>query len=168
MFKIWSIHYTHTKQKHTNDTWDFSLLLKHVKIQQHYVDLPLRQNQSSPHFLLVPAWLLFSQVSPLPLALNLLAYLCYLPGTYSHLHLPHVQQIASNINIASPIVATGYKLNKQGDSIQPCHNSFTSFEPVSCPMFGSNCCFLTHTQVSQETGKVVWYSHIFKNFPPNS
>ena len=29
----------------------------------------------------------------------------------------------------------------------------------------SNCCFLTHIQVSQETGKVVQYSHIFKNFP---
>ena len=24
--------------------------------------------------------------------------------------------------------------------------------------------FLTYIQVSQETGKVVWYSHIFKNF----
>ena len=32
-------------------------------------------------------------------------------------------------------------------------------------MSGSNCCFLTHVQVSQETGKVVWYSHLFKNFP---
>ena len=32
-------------------------------------------------------------------------------------------------------------------------------------MFGSNCCFLTHIQVSQETGKVVWYFHLFKNFP---
>ena len=32
-------------------------------------------------------------------------------------------------------------------------------------MSGSNCCFLTHIQVSQETGKVVWYSHLFKNFP---
>ena len=126
MFKIWSIHYTHTKQKHTNNTWDFLLLLKHVKIEQHYVDLPLRQNHSSPpHFLLVPAWLLFSQVSPLPLSLNLLTYLCYLPGTYSHLHLPHVQQIASNINIVSPIVAIGYKLNKQGDSIQPWHIPFS-------------------------------------------
>ena len=29
----------------------------------------------------------------------------------------------------------------------------------------SNCCFLTWIQVSQETGKVVWYSHLFKNFP---
>ena len=32
-------------------------------------------------------------------------------------------------------------------------------------MSGSNCCFLTGIQVSQETGKVVWYSHLFKNFP---
>ena len=31
-------------------------------------------------------------------------------------------------------------------------------------MFGSNCCFLTCIQVSEETGKVVWYSHLFKNF----
>ena len=27
------------------------------------------------------------------------------------------------------------------------------------------CCFLTCIQVSQETGKVVWYSHLLKNFP---
>ena len=27
------------------------------------------------------------------------------------------------------------------------------------------CCFLTYIQVSQEAGKVVWYSHHFKNFP---
>ena len=26
-------------------------------------------------------------------------------------------------------------------------------------------CFLTYIQVSQETGKVVWYSHLSKNFP---
>ena len=32
-------------------------------------------------------------------------------------------------------------------------------------MSGSNCCFLTCIQVSQETGKVLWYSHLFKNFP---
>ena len=32
-------------------------------------------------------------------------------------------------------------------------------------MFGSNCCFLTHIQVSQEAGKVIWYSHLLKNFP---
>ena len=31
-------------------------------------------------------------------------------------------------------------------------------------MPGSNCCFLTCIQVSQETGKVVWYFYFFKNF----
>ena len=30
-------------------------------------------------------------------------------------------------------------------------------------MSSSNCCFLTCIQVSQEAGKVVWYSHLFKN-----
>ena len=32
-------------------------------------------------------------------------------------------------------------------------------------MSSSNCCFLTCIQISQEAGKVVWYSHLFKNFP---
>ena len=31
-------------------------------------------------------------------------------------------------------------------------------------MSSSNCCFLTCIQISQQTGKVVWYSHLFKNF----
>ena len=32
-------------------------------------------------------------------------------------------------------------------------------------MSSSNCCFLTCIQASQEAGKVVWNSHLFKNFP---
>ena len=32
-------------------------------------------------------------------------------------------------------------------------------------MSGSNCCFLTCIQVSQEADQVVCYSHLFKNFP---
>ena len=32
-------------------------------------------------------------------------------------------------------------------------------------MSGSNCCFLTCTQISQEAGNVVCYSHLFKNYP---
>ena len=43
--------------------------------------------------------------------------------------------------------------------------SFPNFEPVCCSMSGSNYCFLTHIQVSQETDKVVQYFHLFKNFP---
>ena len=56
-----------------------------------------------------------------------------------------------------------YKLKSQSDNIQPWHTPFPiwnqSFVPclvltvVSCPL------------ISQETGKVVWYSHLFKNFP---
>ena len=43
--------------------------------------------------------------------------------------------------------------------------SFPNFEPVCSSISDSNCCFLTCTKVSQEAGKVVWYSHLFKNFP---
>ena len=32
-------------------------------------------------------------------------------------------------------------------------------------MSSSNCCFLTCIQISQEAGQVVWYSHVFQNFP---
>ena len=32
-------------------------------------------------------------------------------------------------------------------------------------MSGSNYCFLSCIQVSQEAGDVVWYSHLIKNFP---
>ena len=32
-------------------------------------------------------------------------------------------------------------------------------------MSSSNCCFLACIQLSQEVGKVVWYSHLFKNMP---
>ena len=31
-------------------------------------------------------------------------------------------------------------------------------------MSSSNCCFLTDIQISQETGKVILYSYLFKNF----
>ena len=31
-------------------------------------------------------------------------------------------------------------------------------------MSGSNCCFLTCIQVSQEAGQMVWYSLLFQNF----
>ena len=32
-------------------------------------------------------------------------------------------------------------------------------------MSSSNCCFLTGIQVSQESGQVVLYFHLFQNFP---
>ena len=38
-------------------------------------------------------------------------------------------------------------------------------ESVCCSISSSHCCFLTCVQISQESGMVVWYSHLLKNFP---
>ena len=43
--------------------------------------------------------------------------------------------------------------------------SFPYLQPVCCSLSSSNCCFLTCIQVSKEAGQVVWYSHLFQNFP---
>ena len=43
--------------------------------------------------------------------------------------------------------------------------SFPDLEPVRCSKSSSNCCFLTCIQISQEACQVVWYSHLFQNFP---
>ena len=43
--------------------------------------------------------------------------------------------------------------------------SFPDLEPVCCSMSSSNYCFLTCIQIPQEAGQVVWYSHLFQNFP---
>ena len=43
--------------------------------------------------------------------------------------------------------------------------SFSYLELVCYSMFTSNCCLLTCILVSQEAGQVVWYSHLFQNFP---
>ena len=59
---------------------------------------------------------------------------------------------------------SAYKLSKQGDNIQPWHTSFPIWNQ-SIFMSSSNCWFLTRIQVFQESGKVVWYSHLFQNFP---
>ena len=42
--------------------------------------------------------------------------------------------------------------------------SFPSLEPVCCFLSISKCCFLTCLQISQ-AGQVVWYFHLFQNFP---
>ena len=43
--------------------------------------------------------------------------------------------------------------------------SFPDLEPDYCSMSSSNFCFLTCIQISKEAGQVVWYSHLFQNFP---
>src|SRR5574339_410568 len=43
--------------------------------------------------------------------------------------------------------------------------SFSYLEPFCCSISSFNCCFLTCIQISQEAGQVLWYSHLFQNFP---
>ena len=68
-------------------------------------------------------------------------------------------------SLAFHMVYSAYKLNKQGDNITASTYSFPNFESVHCSMSCPNCCFLTCVQASQESGKVVWYSHFFYSFP---
>ena len=43
--------------------------------------------------------------------------------------------------------------------------SFPNLDPICCSMSCSKCCTLTCIQVSQEAREVVWYFHLFENFP---
>ena len=60
---------------------------------------------------------------------------------------------------------SAYMLNKQGDNVQPWHTPLPIWNQsiVPCPVL--TVASLTCIQVSQEAGQVVWYSHLFKNFP---
>jgi len=58
-----------------------------------------------------------------------------------------------------------YKLNKQGWQYTAWMYSFSYLEQVCCSVSSSNCCLLTCIQISQEANQVVWYSHLFQNFP---
>ena len=42
---------------------------------------------------------------------------------------------------------------------------FSVNHPTTSILKAPNCCFLICIQISQKAGKVVWYSHVFKNFP---
>ena len=59
---------------------------------------------------------------------------------------------------------SAFKLNKEGDSIQPWLNPFLIWNQSIVPRPVQTCC-LTCIQISQEAGQVVWYSHLFHNCP---
>ena len=58
------------------------------------------------------------------------------------------------------MMSSASNFNKQDDYIQP---YFPILNQSVVP--SSNCCFLICIQLSLETDKVVWYSHLFKNIP---
>ena len=61
---------------------------------------------------------------------------------------------------------SAYKLNKQGDNIQPWGIPLPIWNQsvVPCPVL-TIASWPANLQISQEAGQVVWYSHLFKNFP---
>ena len=62
------------------------------------------------------------------------------------------------------MIYSAYKLNKQGANTALSY-CFPNSEPVHFSISGYTCCFLICVRVSQESGKVICYSHLFKNFP---
>ena len=60
---------------------------------------------------------------------------------------------------------SAYKLNKQGANTQPWHTPFPIWNQsvVPCPVL--TVASWPAYQISQEAGQVVWYSHLFQNFP---
>ena len=41
----------------------------------------------------------------------------------------------------------------------------SQFGTICSSMSSSNCCFVICIQIFQEAGQMVWYSHVFQNFP---
>ena len=104
---------------------------------------------------------------------RLFSFLRFLPKGWCYLHIwgywyfswQSGFQLVFSFSPAFCMKYSSYKLNKQGDNIQPWHTLFLIWNQsvVPCPVLtaASGTCI----QISQEAGKVVWYSHLFKNFP---
>ena len=67
-------------------------------------------------------------------------------------------------SLAFLMMCSAYRLNKWVTAESPVI-LLSNLEPISCSTQYSNCCFLTRIPVFQETGKMVWYSHLSKRFP---
>ena len=68
-------------------------------------------------------------------------------------------QACVSSSLAFHMMHSAYKLNKQGDYLT-LRYSFPNFETSQLFHVQSNYGFLTYIQVSQETGKVLWYFHL--------
>ena len=61
------------------------------------------------------------------------------------------------------MMCSAYKLNEESDNEHSC-TPFSILNQSVVP-YRVLTCFLTCIQVSQETGKMIWYSDLFKTFP---
>ena len=69
-------------------------------------------------------------------------------------------------SLAFRMMYSAYKLNKQGDYIQPWHTPFPIWNQsaVPCPVLTTVASWPAHRFLRRQVRKVVWYSHIFQNF----
>ena len=68
-------------------------------------------------------------------------------------------------SLAFCMMYSTYKLNKQGDNTQSWRTSLSILNHSIVPYPVLTVAFWPAYLLSQEAGKVVWYSHLFKNFP---
>ena len=137
------------------------------KIFNSFHCFPIYFPRSGAMILVFECWVL-SQLFHSPLSVSSsgsLVPLCFLVSSvclWSLIFLPAILISAcASSNPEFHLMYSAEKLNKLGDNIQPWCTPF----PIWNQSIGSNCCFLTRIQISQEAGKVVWYSHLLKNFP---
>ena len=74
--------------------------------------------------------------------------------------------VCASSSLAFHMMCSAYKLNEQDENIQPSCTPFwilnQSVVPYKVLTLAS---WPAYIQVSQETGKLVWYAHHFKSFP---
>ena len=96
----------------------------------------------------------------------------FLPLEWYHLHILGCWYFSGNLNFSLYFMQPGIlqdvlciEVKWAGWQYTALMYSFLYFEPGHYSMSSSNCCFLSCIQVSQDTGKVVLHSPLFKNFP---
>ena len=77
--------------------------------------------------------------------------------------LPILIPACNSSSLAFLMMCSAYRLNKWVTA-ESLVILLSNLEPISCSTQYSNCCFLTRIPVFQETGKMVWYSHLFNSF----
>ena len=78
--------------------------------------------------------------------------------------LPILIPACASFSPAFRMMYSAWKLNKQGDNIQPWPTPFPILNQSIVPCLVLIVASDLHTGFT-EAGKVVWYSHLFKNFP---
>ena len=117
----------------------------------------------------VLSWLFHSPPSPTSegflVPLPFLPLECYHPHTWGGCCFSHPSWFQLGTHPAQHFsCALSVQVKQTGWKKSSLWYSFLDLEPISCSIRSPNYCFLIHTQVSQETGKMVWHSISLRAF----